>query len=72
MINFKLATPPLQMDENIVCSSHTAHNPDVPRLWPMRGTAGPLGGASCLFKGHTLNEIWAQNKIYILIGTLLG
>jgi hypothetical protein len=39
------------------------------------GAADPLGG-SCLYEGHIylfiLNEMWAQNKIYILVGTLLG
>jgi len=41
----------------------------------MWGAAGPPrgGGASCLYEGHiNLNEIWAQDKIYILVVTLLG
>jgi hypothetical protein len=37
------------------------------------GAVGPLGGACCLYEGHIyLDEIRAQLKIYILVGTLLG
>jgi hypothetical protein len=36
-------------------------------LWSFRR------GVSCLCEGHIyLEEIWAQGKIYILVGTLLG
>jgi hypothetical protein len=44
-------------------------------MWdaPPGSAFGPLGGASCLYEGHTiLNEIWTQDKIYILVDTLLG
>jgi hypothetical protein len=37
------------------------------------GTVGPLVGAKLFIQGtFILNEIWAQDKIYILVGTLLG
>jgi hypothetical protein len=32
----------------------------------------PLGGEFFLWGIFILNEIWAQSKIYILLGTLLG
>jgi hypothetical protein len=38
------------------------------------GVFGPLGGGRvvCLRDISILNEIWAQNKTYILVGILLG
>jgi hypothetical protein len=39
------------------------------------GAVGPLGvGARvlCMSDIFILNKIWAQDKIYILVGTLLG
>jgi hypothetical protein len=48
--------------------------PEVPALWggPFGGAVGPRG-ASCLYEGHPLNEILAQDKIYIIfVGNLLG
>jgi hypothetical protein len=34
---------------------------------------GGGGGESCLYEGILiLNEIWAQDKLYILEGTFLG
>jgi hypothetical protein len=47
----------------------------VPKLWkcPPGGTVDPLGeGASCLCGGNILNEIRAQDKLYIMVGTLLS
>jgi hypothetical protein len=50
----------------------------VNKLWvtspppPQAGAVGPLGGmrVDCMRNIFILNEIWAQGKIYILIGTL--
>jgi hypothetical protein len=46
----------------------------VGRAPPPWGAVGPVGGALvvCMKNIFILNEIWAQDKIYILIGTLLG
>jgi len=51
--------------------------PEVPKLRGAPsgsgGAVGPLGGAFiCMRDIFILNEIWAQDKIYILVGTLLG
>jgi hypothetical protein len=50
---------------------------DVPKLW--NGTPGdalrPLGGGGrvvCMRDILVLNEMWAQDEIYILVGTSLG
>jgi hypothetical protein len=37
-----------------------------------RGWASGQVGVDCMRDLFILNEIWAQGKIYILIGTLLG
>jgi hypothetical protein len=42
--------------------------PEVPKLW---GAVG-LGGIVCTRDVCILNEMWAQDKIYILVGILLG
>jgi hypothetical protein len=38
------------------------------------GTVGPLGGGefACMRDIFILNEVWVQDKIYILVGTFLG
>jgi hypothetical protein len=55
------------------CSMVTAwFIPEVPKLW---GADGPLEeGVNCLYEEHRfiLNKIRTQDKIYILVGTLLG
>jgi hypothetical protein len=41
---------------------------EVPKLWGC-----PWEGDKLFVQGtFILNEIWAQDKIYILVGTLLG
>jgi hypothetical protein len=62
-------------------SSHTdsltqVSRADVCKLWStntLGGVVGPLGGGArvCVRDIFILNGIWAQNKIYILIGTSL-
>jgi hypothetical protein len=38
-----------------------------------RGRCWPLVGRECLYEGHIhFNEMWEQDKMYILVGTLLG
>jgi hypothetical protein len=39
---------------------------------PGGGAVCPLRGVSCLHEVLILNEIRAQHKIYILLGTFLG
>jgi hypothetical protein len=41
---------------------------------PLGGVVGPVGGARvfCMRDIFILDEIWTQDKIYILAGTLLG
>jgi hypothetical protein len=40
---------------------------------PQGGVVGPLdGGVISMRDIFILNKIWAQDKIYILVGTLLG
>lgn len=52
--------------------------PEVSKLWSALpgGAVGPVGGggsATCLYQRHIyFEEIWVQNEIYILVGTLLG
>jgi hypothetical protein len=38
---------------------------------PQGGAVAPMGGASSFFMRDILNEIWAQDKIYIFVGTCL-
>jgi hypothetical protein len=50
---------------------------EVLKLWGVLPREAPSvlggGGASCLYEGHIyLDEIWTQDKIYILVVTLLG
>jgi hypothetical protein len=47
----------------------------VPKVWapPWGHCWSSGGGGSCLHEGHFyLNEIWAEDKIYILVGISLG
>jgi hypothetical protein len=51
-------------------------NPEVLKLWgaPPGGRCWYLGGGGrvvCVRYTIILNEIWAHDKIYILVGTLL-
>jgi hypothetical protein len=41
---------------------------------PRGGVVGPLGGGRvvCMKDIFILDEIWAQHKTYIVVGTLLG
>jgi hypothetical protein len=40
---------------------------------PVGGAVGPLGSESFCVRGILiLNEIWTQDKVYILAGTLRG
>jgi hypothetical protein len=48
---------------------------EVLKLWgvPLGGRCWSFGGARFLYEGHIyLDEIWTQDKIYILKGTLFG
>jgi hypothetical protein len=50
---------------------------EFPKLWdaPHGGAVGSLGGGAqgfCTRIIFILKEIWTQDKIYILVGTLLG
>jgi hypothetical protein len=49
-------------------------NPWVVKLWCSTpgGAVGPGGGGVCIRDTLILNEMWAQGKICILVGTLLG
>jgi hypothetical protein len=38
---------------------------------PIGGAVGPLGARVCLKDIFILNEIWAKDKIFFLIGTLV-
>jgi hypothetical protein len=50
--------------------------PEVPKRWAPGGggVVGPHGGGRgvCMSDGLIMNEIWAQHKRYILVGTLRG
>jgi hypothetical protein len=40
---------------------------------PPGGAVGPLRGSSCLYEEHIFfKEIYAQDKLYILVATLLS
>jgi hypothetical protein len=52
-------------------------SPDVPKLWgasPPRERCWSSGGSRVFCKKDIfiLNDVWPQDKIYILVGTLLG
>jgi hypothetical protein len=49
--------------------------PEVFKLWgasSRQATVGTLGGELISWGTFILNEIWAQDRIHILVGTLLG
>jgi hypothetical protein len=63
--------------ENHVFGLRPSYNADVPKLWGAPPGVGELfvfveGGGSCLRDIFIFNEISAQDKIFILVGTLLG
>jgi hypothetical protein len=52
-------------------SVRSLYSSEVPKLWG----ASPRGARArvvCMRDIPSLNEIWTQDKIYILVGTLLG
>jgi hypothetical protein len=62
-------------EEKCSCSRHPACRQTVSQRhphWAARPRDALRGGGELFKKGRTfLKEIWAENRIYILVGTLL-
>jgi hypothetical protein len=56
----------------MICSSETeSPNPEVFKPWGALMVLWGGGGVVCMREEFILNEIWAQDKIRILVGSLL-
>jgi hypothetical protein len=67
-LNFKIILQQQLKDPNSLAHARTLSMTEVTKLW----SATP-GEGEFFYEGHIyFGRIWAQDKIYILVGTLLG